>query len=100
MPQPKDKQSKLGHHHNSPQKPNNCFIHKKVVGPRLLTFVSRGTPFVDRAFLIDEKSSRIPVQRGAALTHISRASSKTPATASAAAHKQKCSDDIHSLRSS
>ena len=31
-------------HHNSPQKPNKRFIHKKVVGPLLLTFVFPGKP--------------------------------------------------------
>jgi hypothetical protein len=33
-------------HHNSPQKPNKCFIHKNVVGPLLLTFVSPGSRYL------------------------------------------------------
>jgi hypothetical protein len=37
-------------HHNSPQKPNNCFIHKKVVGPLLLTSVSPKAPLITMRF--------------------------------------------------
>jgi hypothetical protein len=40
-------------HHNSPQNPNSRFIHRKVVGPPLLTFVSPGKTLHPSHVLMD-----------------------------------------------
>jgi hypothetical protein len=48
-------------HHNSPQKPNKCFIHKKVVGPLLLTFASPESPAVAFLVVILEGDLLLPV---------------------------------------
>jgi hypothetical protein len=44
-------------HHSSPQKPNNRFIHKKVVSPPLLTFVSPDSP-PSSPCVLDRKNPR------------------------------------------
>jgi hypothetical protein len=41
---PQSPQAKLGHHHNSWQRPKTRFIHNQVVRPQLLTLVSSGKP--------------------------------------------------------
>jgi hypothetical protein len=84
-------------HHNSPQKPNKCFIHRNVVGPLLLTFVSpERLPLL--LFLLSSRSaaeeSASPLASQPAdrtLTQTPATPSRTEAMADEEARTQRCS---------